>query len=103
MKVSLKRVEDHGDHYQLCYWWCPGCDQAHVWRIGSSNGLANWDWNGDLEKPTVSPSILTHVSKENKCHVFIADGIIDFLSDCYHKLAGQKVAMVELPDWLANE
>jgi hypothetical protein len=99
MKVVLRNVEDHGDNYMHCYWWCPGCDQIHTWQIGSAKG-PNWEWNGDLEKPTVSPSILT-TFQAGPCHVFIRDGVIDFLSDCWHKLAGQQVPMVDVPDWVA--
>jgi hypothetical protein len=37
------------------------------------------------DKPYVTP----------RCHVFITDGVIHFLSDCTHSLAGQQVPMVE--------
>jgi len=57
-----------------------------------SNGCA-WDWNGDTEKPTLTPSFVT-----DGCHCFIRDGKIEFLRDCSHALAGQTVGMVELDD-----
>ena len=80
-----------------------------------------WQFNGDFERPTFSPSLLirsghyAHESPSGKCwctynaehpddpapfscsvcHSFITNGQIQFLSDCTHALAGQTV---ELPD-----
>jgi hypothetical protein len=98
--------------------WCPGCEEAHGIPVDGSRG---WAWNGSLESPTVSPSILVRSvrpiqngkpvhsfkfqgefpSPEGNvdpfiCHSFVADGRIQFLGDCSHGLAGQTV---ELPDW----
>ena len=85
--------------------FCPGCDQAHVvWY----KGPVAWDWNGDVEKPTFSPSYRTYhpahkkedgtidVPEKTICHIFVRNGIIDFLGDCAHKLAGQQIP---IPDW----
>ncbi len=56
-----------------------------------------WTFNGDMEKPTLSPSYMTGFDnyKKNLCHSFIKDGKIQFLGDCFHELKGQTV---ELPD-----
>jgi hypothetical protein len=82
------------------YWlWCPACDDAV--RIDSS-----WGWNGDLERPTFTPSLLTRMTiagVENVCHSFVTDGVWNFLGDCTHDKAGQFVPMVDLPAWLAKE
>lgn len=72
---------------------CPACGCLH------SVKTPRWQFNGDLEKPTVSPSILVPGSQaENDftCHSFIKDGKIQFLGDCTHHLAGQTVDLV---DW----
>ena len=67
-----------------------------------------WTWDGNLEAPTLSPSILTHTEPyvDGKgtgiCHSFISAGIVEFLGDCTHSLAGQKVPLPELPDWFVN-
>lgn len=66
---------------------CHGCGYAHV--INNT-----WGWNGSDESPTFTPSILCQ--GEKRCHSFVTDGKIRFLSDCDHELAGQTV---ELPDW----
>ncbi len=59
-------------------------------------GTGAWTWNGDRERPTVSPSILVTDSGPSRCHSFLRDGSLEFLSDCTHALAGQTVP---LPDW----
>ncbi len=74
---------------------CPGCGGLHgVWvNIFHTNG-SRWYFNGDVDKPIINPSLL--VRGENKdgptvCHSFIKDGMIQFLSDCTHELAGKTV------------
>ena len=55
-----------------------------------------WYWNGSLDKPTFNPSIVMCPDDVHwRCHSFVREGMIQFLSDCYHKLASQTV---ELPD-----
>lgn len=100
-------------------WWCPGCDEVHAINT-TSNG---WQWDGNVEAPTISPSVLVtsgHYMQDGKgcwceynaklvaegkepatfkcarCHTFIRDGQIEFLSDCSHALAGKTVP---IPDW----
>lgn len=118
MKCALSKSESSGDTLMF---WCPGCDEAHGVRVDGSRG---WTWDGSLEAPTISPSILVrsgHYSpygasaksgqcwcnyeervgakppfKCEQCHFFVKNGRIQFLSDCTHKLAGQTV---ELPEW----
>lgn len=81
--------------------WCPACDGGHTIRIPP------WGFNGDYDKPTITGSLLSNGVDEKgdplRCHCFVVDGIIDYLSDCSHKLAGQKVPLPDLPDWLKNE
>lgn len=79
---------------------CPGCKMPHGISHGAGEG-PRWSWNGDCEKPTVSPSILARYPwgdppADMVCHSFIADGKIQFLGDCTHELAGQTV---DLPEW----
>jgi hypothetical protein len=76
---------------------CPGCERGHSIPV---TGVRAWKWNGSLEKPTITPSILVNVGGTNPtqpiCHSVVTDGKIVFLSDCTHKLAGQTI---EIPDW----
>ena len=69
--------------------FCPGCQCGHGWTTG-------WTFNGDLDKPTISPSLLVNWHNGTapvRCHSFIRDGMIQFLSDCTHALVGQTVAL----------
>lgn len=96
---------------------CPGCNEDH--EISDV-----WTFNGDIDSPTFSPSLLRktghyvdqrvhdhpcwcdydkeriEAGKEPSgfkcqiCHSFIKDGKIEFLSDCTHEMAGQTVEML---------
>lgn len=96
---------------------CP-CGDTHAIKRG------RWTWNGDTERPTFSPSVLVttghfipHGDREKngcwctynaenpdaplefgcyRCHSFVKDGQVQFLSDCTHSLAGQTAP---LGDW----
>lgn len=89
--------------------WCPGCDGAHMVRVGEGPG-PRWGYNGNPNAPTFTPSInVTYNGTDagklqndgrrapsSVCHSFVTDGRIQFLSDCTHELASQTV---DLPDW----
>lgn len=88
---------------------CPGCETVHTISYGDDN---SWTWNGSLELPTFSPSVLTEGMTYKRvggtdedptfedvsfvCHSFVSEGVIQFLSDCTHSLANE---YVELPLW----
>ncbi|WP_367187579.1 DUF6527 family protein [Henriciella sp.] len=79
---------------------CPGCGQPHRVQIGRGKG-PRWTFNGDHERPTLSPSVNVTWRKRDgsihkRCHSFVREGSIQFLGDCTHDLAGQ---MVRLPAW----
>lgn len=91
----------HGEDHHVT-WWCLGCKASHSIPV---TGPKAWRWNGSSDTPTFSPSVLVYERpaldgddmpfQTPRCHVFITDGVIDFLSDCTHPLAGHKVPMVE--------
>jgi hypothetical protein len=76
--------------------WCPGCDRAHMVTTG---GPGAWSWDGNVDAPTISPSIKVE-APPSVCHSFVRQGQIEFLGDCTHPLAGQRV---QLPDWPGQE
>jgi hypothetical protein len=67
-------------------------------------GAKAWGWNRSDEAPTFTPSILVYGWKsENpemkgqpRCHSFVREGRIEYLSDSEHALAGQTF---DLPNW----
>lgn len=84
-------------------WNCPGCEESHAVPVHGfyvNEPERGWRWNGSLDSPTLTPSVLVNVGRSNPtahlCHVYITDGQIMFLGDCTHKLAGQTV---DIPDW----
>jgi len=84
----LHRVQDS----KILVFECPGCGCGH--HIDPDR----WTWNGDLVRPTVSPSLLVHLGGGRRCHSFVRDGRIQFLSDCTHSLAGQTVDIPRTDD-----
>lgn len=85
----------------------------------------HWHFNGDYDSPTLSPSIhsrtghYTGVADEfcwcklckpddpapedpletcTNCHFLLREGVIEFLPDCTHALAGKKVPLPEIVD-----
>lgn len=79
--------------------WCPGCNERHMIYVHGSPKGPRWDWNGDTESPTFSPSILVHGNPAAPiCHSFVRGGNIQFLGDCSHALAGQTVELPDFPE-----
>ncbi len=76
---------------------CPGCQFDHVVTTDETAPV-HWTVSDDLERPTMSPSIVVsweYGGKKMRCHSFVRDGNIEFLDDCTHHLAGKTVI---LPD-----
>ena len=96
----IPSVVRRGDALHL---WCPACQTDHEIT------LPEWTWNGDVDRPTVSPSILVRYPTMkphplNRCHSFVEGGVWRFLDDCTHHLAGTTVEMATVvphwPKWL---
>jgi hypothetical protein len=113
-------IKDYGTE-KRAEWWCDGCNTRHAFRFEGPAGCGPvWKFNGNVEQPTFSPSLLYRqttatppVTSENLeqfklrpwpqkdvvaiCHTFVVDGIVQYLPDCTHKLAGLSVPLPELP------
>ena len=66
-----------------------------VIQRGTREGTGCWTWNGDTEKPTLRPSVLTTMM-DVRCHTWVSDGQAQFLDDCSHDLRGQTVDMLDV-------
>lgn len=81
---------------------CPGCGIEHViWTCLLTGGEhPYWEFNGNLEKPTFTPSLKIEGSDARiglfTCHSFIRNGQILFQNDCTHELAGKTVDLPEI-------
>lgn len=71
MSEVARIVEYTGDRPGKQVWtWCPGCDHLHPFTIEAPpgptgerlNSGTTWEWNGDLDRPTFSPSLLVYTS-----------------------------------------
>ena len=82
-KVKIVPVGTKTYQYQI---FCPGCGYEHA----LSPKIHKLE--GSVYHPTFYPSLLQLGDK--RCHSFIKDGMIIFLKDCWHNLAGETV---ELP------
>jgi len=51
---------------RICWLWCPGCSQMHPVHIPAPDGARpnrpTWEWDGNVEQPTFSPSLLCYSS-----------------------------------------
>lgn len=106
MKTRLRTVKAGDKTYEALLFVCPGCvaggpegyDGIHLLPVNAENvDKPSWAWNGDLEKPTLSPSILSQ--GYSRCHSFLTDGMFNFLKDSDHPLAGKSVPLPDLPEW----
>lgn len=79
------------------FFHCKGCEQDHAIGTGSNHHT----FNGDYEKPTFSPSVLVtnHIIR---CHSFVKEGVIQYLNDCHHDLAGKTVKLERNQSWVSR-
>lgn len=100
MSDERKPVLERTDSGVLLF-WCPGCHELHgVWTESPNpTTKALWTWNGDLILPTFSPSVLVLgvAGVQFRCHSFIRDGVIEYLADSEHTLAGKKMSLPPEP------
>ncbi len=109
MKTMLRTVNEQGLQYTCLLFVCPGCIEMfggsglHMLPVNSKQKYPQWQWDGDLIRPTISPSIITGNTTKTVCHSFLHKGRFKFLDDCTHSLAGQNVGMPDLPWWIMSE
>lgn len=102
---SEKFKEGHREYY----FQCKGCNMLHSYVTEWSKkareerykrGTTNcpiWNFNGNLEKPTFTPSLLYSWGKpdgvKHVCHLYVTDGQIKYLGDCTHDFRNQTIEM----------
>lgn len=82
-------------------WFCPGCDMLHpvyLARDPSDKNQSIWRFDGNLECPTFTPSVVTKLSDVKKCHVFVIQGKIQYLDDCWHHLRSTTIDLPDVPE-----
>lgn len=123
LSSKLRNLQSPSGQRSLAF-FCPGCKDFHVVPIESGT-KDSWKWNQNVDAPTFFPSVDVksgHYMNSHKpgsscwctynkehpeeaedgfecihCHSYVTDGIIQFLTDCTHSLAGQSVPLPDLP------
>jgi hypothetical protein len=93
--MIVKEIKNDKWHGFLVY--CPACRHAHQYDVG------RWQFNGNFEKPTFTPSMLEYYTlqsgeRKHVCHSFLTDGVWKFLSDCMHSMKDKEVPVVPFPE-----
>lgn len=116
-KAKLNEYQGH----KVLIFYCHGCKSNHHVGVSDKNEGPKWGWNGSLESPTLTPSVLNRAGhyvpnqkqppdceyckdaeKEGQptfcsvCHIFVREGKIEYLSDCTHEFAGKTVEMAQI-------
>jgi Family of unknown function (DUF6527) len=76
-----------------------GLMQLPVITKGTREGTNAWTWDGNLEKPTLRPSIRTtyHNGKElTEIHYWLIEGVCHCISDCTDGSAGKLIPLIDV-------
>lgn len=115
MNAILYRVEPRPGYPDrgVLMFDCPACRCCHSFNtIQADPPQPTWSWNGDMEKPTFSPSLLVTgtqpitddehrrimagekiTPRPLRCHSFVRNGNIEYCSDSLHEYAGKTVPL----------
>jgi Family of unknown function (DUF6527) len=66
---------DNAQGVQSVYMFhCPGCGRGHGYHV------PHWDFNGDLEKPTFTPSLLCDKDNPKKSVIYLLRTVKSFIN-----------------------
>jgi len=114
--MKARPLRMRGDEYEICSpsdakfleIHIPGKNVRRVIPI-TTHDLAEeevgpvWVWNGDTEKPTLTPDIDTRTAKTGRCRCKILEGMVEFHIDSEHEYAGEKMNLLEVAKALDAE
>lgn len=98
IKVNENIYEGKKIHHTQYIYFCPACKHTHAFALKKDGG--HHEFNMDLDNPTVTPSLNQNFTVGNKCHSYIKNGMIEFIYDCDHVMAGQTVPLPEITEEL---
>lgn len=117
--AATREIDDNGHLYTALVFICPGCEDGASPDVEYKGGLhmlpvsgdvpywrPRWEWDGNLEAPTLSPSVLSRFHRgdtEVVCHSFLRGGVFEYLTDSTHAFAGQQVPLPSLPDFMMKD
>jgi hypothetical protein len=91
--MKLKPCVDGNDNLWGYAFFCVGCEHAHVFSIA---GNKIWTFDGNVEMPTFTPSLLND-SPDQRCHLNLTKGKIQYHLDCSHDMKGKLIDLPEMP------
>lgn len=108
IKHTPKLWERKNDTCSFFLFWCPGCQRGHIYET------PRWKFDGNVEAPTFSPSLLMYVTlvypdelavaaaegkgtRRTECHLHVRKGQLEYCGDCPHALSGKTIPMEEIP------
>lgn len=102
--LGIRRWRDDRNGQEGITFWCPGCKSAHSVAVQGGEPGRGWTFNGDYDKPVLSPSVRVyapahtfegkHYAEVTLCHSFVGcngaqPGEIVYLDDSSaHQLRG---------------
>lgn len=68
---------------------------------GRREGTGSWSWNGSLDAPSLRPSVASYGYDNKlccsfKCHSWITDGKVQFLSDSTHAMVNTSADLLDV-------
>lgn len=91
----MNKVKEIDNEKGTYLFYCPGCECHHAYYTVKDGDKPVWSFNGLLDNPTFSPSLLNTYPSGNKCHLFVTNGQIEYCQDSFHHLKGRTVQMTE--------
>ncbi len=96
--MAVIKLEEFEDGSTRAVFECPGCGIPHYPVVGYKGSWKGpkWEFNNDLDKPTLKPSIIVgdKIGKHKTlCHSYITNGEIRFLKDSTHHLKGNTIRL----------
>jgi hypothetical protein len=108
MAKVLVRRDDAGNILDYAV-YCTACRRLHYFP---NDG--RWSFNGDVDRPTFSPSMNEAIGPiddpdaarkhgvkpggKARCHFIVTDGEITYCSDCTHHHCAKRMPLEEIPD-----
>ena len=119
MKRTYTQHQPAAECGERWWFWCEGCDTHHAYTTRLARGEVGpvWTMSGTPERPTFTPSLLCNrqlravcdcpageaacerddharpTGGYHRCHLFVTDGMVRYLTDCTHHLAGRAVPL----------
>lgn len=93
--TDILKITNVNEGHQSAWFWCPACQGHHPFTIKHPVASKAWSFDGNMTKPTFSPSLRVYGPKGNDtaCHLFVRNGMIEYCGDCPHELAGKTIPM----------